>query len=219
MGKCSHQYTSTFNSNDAAINLDDNYAYLEMSCSAQQTKFQLKIGDNTADYTPNANQKIWIAIPSGTSVTGNMVKTMTVEGGKVYRADRTDVVDLNLASGVLWKTSDENDQIAYANISIPSGYRLPTNDELNELLAIRHRESNRFNMYNDYGSVFFGLAGFNGSNQAGQVGYYWSGTEYKGDESVAYDLVLDDRTDIASYIGHHVKTNKFSVRAVRQLNN
>ncbi|MBR4678396.1 MAG: hypothetical protein IKO99_10385 [Bacteroidales bacterium] len=104
MGKCSHQYTSTFSSNDATINLDDNYAYLEMSCSAQQTKFQLTIGDNTADYTPNANKKIWIAVPKGTQITGNLVKSMTVVGGKVYRADRTKEVDLGPGFSVLWTT-------------------------------------------------------------------------------------------------------------------
>jgi hypothetical protein len=103
MGKCSHQYTSTFSSKDATINLDDNYAYLEVSCATEQTKFQLTIGGSAQDYIPSTtNHKIWIAVPNGTSVTGNMIKSMTVDGGNVYRADRTDVVDLGPTFSVLW---------------------------------------------------------------------------------------------------------------------
>jgi hypothetical protein len=103
MSNCSHQYTTTFVSNATTIELNDNYAYLEISCASTQTKFQLTIGGAAQDYTPNTtNKKIWIAVPNGTSVTGNMIKTMTVVGGKVYRADRTKEVDLGPGFTVLW---------------------------------------------------------------------------------------------------------------------
>ncbi len=105
MSNCSHQYTTTFASNAETIELNDNYAYLEISCATEQTKFQLTIGGSAQDYTPSTtNHKIWIAVPNGTSVTGNLVKTMAVEGGKVYRADRTKEVDLGPGSSVLWTT-------------------------------------------------------------------------------------------------------------------
>lgn len=105
MSNCSHQYTTTFVSNATTIELNDNYAYLEISCASTQTKFQLTIGEETSNYTPNTtNKKIWIAVPNGTSVTGNMIKSMTVVGGKVYRADRTKEVDLGPGFSVLWTT-------------------------------------------------------------------------------------------------------------------
>ncbi|MBR4677976.1 MAG: hypothetical protein IKO99_08230 [Bacteroidales bacterium] len=105
MSNCSHQYTTTFASNATTIELIDNYAYLEVSCASTQTKFNLTIGGSAQDYTPSTtNNKIWIAVPNGTSVTGNMIKSMTVVGGKVYRANRTKEVDLGPGFSVLWTT-------------------------------------------------------------------------------------------------------------------
>ena len=118
MSNCSHQYTTTFKSNATTIELNDNYAYLEVSCATEQTKFQLTIGDAAQDYTPSTtNHKIWIAVPNGTSVTGNMIKSMTVQGGKVYRADRTNVVDLGPTFSVLWtlKNLGANSSTDYGN--------------------------------------------------------------------------------------------------------
>jgi hypothetical protein len=225
MGNCSHQYTSTFSSNDATINLDDNYAYLEMSCSAQQTKFQLTIGDNTADYTPNANKKIWIAVPKGTQVTGNLVKTMAVEGGKVYRADRTDVVDLGPSVSVVWTTANAGSYVAGADAMAAvtstygenSGYRLPTETELNFLIssASLTYSGTTYTFETQYGSISLSAGGFkesaNGATQqSGQVGYYWANTSTN---AICIDLVNIKSVYVGSWSDKY-----FLVRAVRQLN-
>lgn len=222
MGKCSHQYTSTFSSNAETINLDDNYAYLEMSCSAQQTKFQLTIGDNTADYTPNANKKIWIAVPNGTSVTGNMIKSMTVVGGKVYRADRTDVVDLGPSVSVVWTLQNVgNDRMKWSDAMAAvtstygenSGYRLPTEAELNFLITNSFSYSNpNYTFYNSYGSITLYAYGHgDAAGQLGQVAYYWGNKQYV---ATCIDKPITNSIGVSSWS----EANSFSARAVRQLN-
>ncbi len=224
MGKCSHQYTSTFSSNDATINLDDNYAYLEMSCSAQQTKFQLTIGDNTVDYTPNANKKIWIAVPNGTSVTGNMIKSMTVVGGKVYRADRTDVVDLGPGTSVLWTLENVGDIMSWSDATsgvttkygAGKGYRLPTQTELEFLknsCTYQYAYPN-FTFTNGYGSITLRAYGHGsvGGAQDGIVAYYWGNQQYV---ATCFDgQYAPPNMNVSGWTA----ANKFSARAVRQMN-
>ncbi|MBQ3688703.1 MAG: hypothetical protein II937_02430 [Bacteroidales bacterium] len=224
MGKCSHQYTSTFSSNAETINLDDNYAYLEMSCSAQQTKFQLTIGNNTADYTPNANKKIWIAVPNGTSVTGNMIKSMTVVGGKVYRADRTDVVDLGPSVSVVWTLENVGNIMSWSaatsgvttKYGAGKGYRLPTKTELDFLLVncTYQYVSPDYTFTNAYGSITFTAYGHGsvGNDQNTKVAYYWGNQQ---NVATCFDVPIT--------VGMSVGTgwssaNSFSARAVRQLN-
>lgn len=189
MSNCSHQYTSTFKSNAETINLDDNYAYLEFLLSSNQTKFNLTIGGNSADYTPNSNKKIWFAIPNGTEVTGNLVKTMTVAGGKVYRADRTDVVDLGPSVSVLWTlknigastSTDFGNEYSWNTgvtpIPIPDGYRMPSNAEFTAMVnasTSKNWENNGRTYKNDYGSVYFPAAGHDGHQGQNYNAWYWS---------------------------------------------
>jgi uncharacterized protein (TIGR02145 family) len=190
MSNCSHAYTSTFSSTAATINLDDNYAYLEVSCATEQTKFQLTIGGSAQDYTPSTtNHKIWIAVPNGTSVTGNMIKSMTVVGGKVYRADRTDVVDLGPSVTILWtlKNIGANSSYEYGNeyswntgvtpIPIPDGYRMPSNAEFTAMVNASTSKNwgNDGRTYqNDYGSVYFRAAGHDGHQGQNYNAWYWS---------------------------------------------
>jgi len=234
MSNCSHQYTSTFSSNAETINLDDNYAYLEMSCSAQQTKFQLTIGENTADYTPNANKKIWIAVPKGTQVTGNLVKTMAVEGGKVYRADRTDVVDLGPSVSVLWTlknigastSTDFGNEYSWNTgvtpIPIPDGYRMPSNAEFTAMVnasTSKNWENNGRTYKNDYGSVYFRAAGHDGHQGQNYNAWYWSSDRL---ETWHHGWFYFDKTSTgnAGYATEGDNNNfKVPIRLVRDMQN
>jgi len=107
MESCSHQYKADFKSDDESISLVDQNAYLYFKCADSQTKFVLTVGDGSATYTPNATtHKIWIAVPGGATVKGNLVSKSgkTAAAGHVITIDRTDVVDLNLSDGLLWMT-------------------------------------------------------------------------------------------------------------------
>jgi hypothetical protein len=195
-----------------------------MSCSAQQTKFQLTIGDNAADYTPNANKKIWIAVPNGTSVTGNLVKTMAVEGGKVYRADRTDVVDLGPGTSVLWTLENVGDIMSWSDATsgvitkygAGKGYRLPTQAELQFLVnsCTYQYVSPDYTFTNAYGSITLRAYGHGsvGNDQNTKVAYYWGNQQ---NVATCFDVPITHGMSVGT---GWTEANSFSARAVRQLN-
>ena len=108
MQTCNHEYKATFQSNTTAlISFYDQNAYFHFSLAPTQTKFDLEIGGTTETFSSfSANREIWIAVAGGTTVKGNLVSASGLEtaASKIYNANRTDVVDLGLPSGILWMT-------------------------------------------------------------------------------------------------------------------
>ena len=137
MTSCSHSYSTTFRSNTTApIDIDENYAYFEFKLANTQTKLKLNIGEYESSQIKDETdcRLIWIAVPNGTKVTGNLLKTMTVSGGMVYSVDRHDVVDMQLTGGVLWATcnlgasspADYGKYYAWGEISTKNDYSWDT---------------------------------------------------------------------------------------------
>jgi hypothetical protein len=180
----------------------------------------LTIGGAAQDYTPNTtNKKIWIAVPNGTSVTGNMIKSMTVVGGNVYRADRTDVVDLGLS--VLWCTANYtnafNTWYQAMELQQKPHYILPTAANFNELIGSNVTKTwnsasqSGVTFSTDYGSVFFPALG-NNTGHSNVVCDYWSSNKGNGDK--AYHLFWQNNS---GSVGENATSYKFPVRFIRVL--
>ncbi len=100
-----HTFTANFNYKSADIKLLDNVAYFCFTVSEYQKKFDLSIGSATETFDAfDAAHQVWIAVPAGVTVTGNMVKSMTTAAGKVYKVDRSKDVDFGPKFSVLWAT-------------------------------------------------------------------------------------------------------------------
>lgn len=219
-------FTYTAGEDIEPLTLDDQNSYLHFKLSETQTKFDLNIDGNTFTFSDFSNHEIWIAVPCGKTIKGNMISIggKELESAKVYTVDRTDVVDLGFENHTLWKISNEGDNVTYANISIPDGYRLPNKTELSTFIGMTYSiQNNAFSFTTDYGSISFPLMGFMESSgvvrQLNQVGYYWS-SEIDGNK--ASDLVFitkykSSETERVT-IDSHPKELGFSVRAVRFMN-
>jgi len=223
-------FTYTAGADIPQITLDDQNSYLHFKLASTQLKFDLNIdGTNHTFSSFDANNEVWIVVPGGKTIKGNMISVSgkSLNAAKVYTVDRTDVVDLGLSSNTLWKTSNEsnNELVTYANanISIPDGYRLPSKDELKEFTSMSYTiQDHVYSFTTEYGSISFPLLGHKNVsgvlNQSNQVGYYWSSDEAEGGK--AFDLVLvtnfysDHERQV---IESHDKALSFSVRAVRRL--
>ncbi len=101
-------FTYTAGENIEPLTLDDQNSYLHFQLAESQTKFDLNIDGNTFTFSDFSNHEIWIAVPGGKTIKGNMISTggKELESAKVYTVDRTDVVDLGTSFSVLWCTTN-----------------------------------------------------------------------------------------------------------------
>ena len=225
METCAHTYKGTFNyqtSSGNSVTLTDDRAYIEFSLAEEGQK---KVSVNGEWYdVDQTTHKAYVAVEGNTEVTTRIKGKKTLKAGKIYTITCTDVIDLGLS--VLWCTSNATDE--HFNFSIAcdkykaandKGYRLPTKDEYDKLLAVTpsdgwttENETNGWKFSNDYGSVFFPAAGLGDGTDAGSVGNYWSGESY--DDSNAYGMGF---SAYGANVGNAVGTYECSVRLVRGL--
>jgi len=215
----SNDFTYTAGEDIAPLTLDDQNSYLHFQLAETQTKFDLNIDGNTFTFSDFSNHEIWIAVPGGKTIKGNMISTggKELESAKVYTVDRTDVVDLGLS--VLWCTSNAtSNNINYTEASSKyetadaKGNRLPTEEEYQALRAVTPKGgwTQEVNPYgyifsNDHGSVFFPALGRN-NEEVNSYGNYWvlGGKRFSVNGADAY-------------FGDESATSTLSVRLVRSL--
>lgn len=242
-----HTFTANFNYTSDDIKLLDNVAYFCFTVSADQKMFDLKI--NGADKTIenfDANRQVWIAVPAGITVAGNMVKSMTTAAGKVYKADRSNVVDLGPDFSVLWKTTNETGGTGaisynqgdvatsaykdekYYNWSnacdfgtvgnLKNGCRLPTQAELETLAGLAKSDLTAHNSMQckEFGNNY-GSVFF---SAAGDFGGAYAGDRgyYWSGETSGSDVYLLSFTSGSVYVVKQGGNHGYSVRLVRSLN-
>lgn len=190
----SEEFEYNANSDQFSVDLYDQNAYLVFNVAEGQKKVEL-----AGTWYTVANQHLYAAIPSGQEISARFFGTKaaeSVEAGKIYTIDRTDVVDLGLS--VLWCTSNANspetDQKnwddANALAASVSGYDLPSDDNFKELTGEKRvagvtvTKSLKWNgtgtengatFSSAYGSVFFPAAGYQKYSMQkyfGTAGYY-----------------------------------------------
>lgn len=182
----SEEFEYNANSDQFSVDLYDQNAYLVFNVAEGQKKVEL-----AGTWYTVANQHLYAAIPSGQEISARFFGTKaaeSVEAGKIYTIDRTDVVDLGLS--VLWCTSNANspetDQKTWveAKAMETEVYKLPSADNCRELtgekkvtgVTVTKSVNNGATFSSAYGSVFFPAAGCYTYKQKdlGHAGYYWS---------------------------------------------
>ena len=240
MSECNHQYKAEFMSGDQSITLYDQNAYLYFKLAATQTKLKISTGEyETFKTNSDGTKEIWIVVPGGITVSGNLVS----QAGKVAAAahvitlDRTKVVDMQLAGGVLWATcnlgatnpGDYGNYYAWAEtetLGASNGLRMPTSSELTTLKnQTKTKETqdgnNGLKFYTAYGSVFLPAAGIHGGSGTpefvGSLGYYWSSSVNAGYQYGAEYLYFDLNGGVAVN-PDGARTGGQRVRLVRVIN-
>ena len=185
----SEEFEYNANSDQFSVDLYDQNAYLVFNVAEGQKKVEL-----AGTWYTVANQHLYAAIPSGQEISARFFGTKaaeSVEAGKIYTIDRTDVVDLGLS--VLWCTSNANspetDQKTWeeAKAMETEVYKLPSADNCRELtgekkvtgVTVTKSVDNGATFSSAYGSVFFPAAGYDKKVMQkdfdfGHAGYYWS---------------------------------------------
>ena len=97
-----------FNFKATEIMILDQVAYFCIEVADTQEKFDLTIDGNPETFISTTNKKFWIAVSVGTVVKGNLISTsgITAKAGKIYKANRTNDVDLGPGFSVLWRTKN-----------------------------------------------------------------------------------------------------------------
>ena len=211
----------TYNANsELSVELYDQNAYLVFNVAEGQKKVEL-----AGTWYIVANQHLYVAIPSGQAISGRFFGTKaaeSVEAGKIYTIDRTDVVDLGLS--VLWCTSNANSPAtahktwSEAKSMETAVYKLPSADNFKELtgektvegVTVSKEWNSGYTFETDYGSVFFPAAGSFGNSDE-PFGYYWSGDQY------SYLYFYSKNNSQQVYVNTGYYDYEYSVRLVRGL--
>ncbi len=228
----SNDFTYTAGEDIAPLTLDDQNSYLHFQLAETQTKFDLNIDGNTFTFSDFSNHEIWIAVPGGKKIKGNMISTegKELESAKVYTVDRTDVVDLGLS--VLWCTSNATEQAMkytdacnnYKEADV-QGYRLPTKSDFEELFTVGYSwdYTNKGCVFsNAFASVFFpakgGILSSNTSTKydVGDYCLYWSSTP-TDKENIAYDMICSYKRNQMVGFAEHFYDWLITIRLVRSL--
>ena len=148
METCAHNYKGTFNyqtSGGNSVTLTDDRAYIEFTLADGQKKVSVNGQWYDVDQT---SHKAYVAVDGNTEVTTRIKGKKTLKAGKIYTITCTDVIDLGLS--VLWCTSNATDeQFNFSDAcdkykaANDKGYRLPTKDEYDKLLAVTPSDDNR----------------------------------------------------------------------------
>ena len=241
MRNCDHQYKANFTSGDNDITLYDQNAYLYFKLAASQIVLKISTGEYEAFKTnsEDGTKEIWIAVPGGTTVSGNLVSQAgkTAEAAHVITLDRTKVVDMQLDGGVLWATSnlgatnpgDYGNYCAWTEtetLGASNGLRMPNSSDLTTLKnQTKTKETqdgnNGLKFYTAYGSVFLPAAGIRGGSGTpefvGSLGYYWSSSVNAGYPNDAEYLYFDLNGGVAVN-PNGSRTGGQRVRLVRVIN-
>ena len=210
------------------LTLADQNAYIAFTVADGQKKVSLK-KDGDANYSwydvNTTTHQAWLAVPGGATYSTRFKSAnLMAAKGNIYTVTVTDVVDLGLS--VLWCTSNATDELFNFSDACDKykaannkGYRLPTKDEYDKLLAVTPSDgwttengTNGWKFSNGYGSVFFPAAVFNSGYHADYEGLYWS-VESDTDDS-AYFLYFYGST---AYVDSDNVRFESSVRLVRGL--
>ena len=119
-----YEVCDEFSSNAENIELVDQNAYLHFKLATTQKRLKLDIANSPFEYGNKVVEEVdqepfkvaadwkelWVAIPGGSKVKGNLVSTegRTANAGLIINIDRHDVVDMQIEGcTVLWKTTNE----------------------------------------------------------------------------------------------------------------
>ena len=123
-----YEVCDEFSSNAENIEFVDQNAYLHFTLASTQKKLRLDIAGSTFEYgnkvVDGVDQEpfkvaadckeLWVAIPGGSKVKGNLVSTegRPASAGLIINIDRHDVVDMQIEGcTVLWKTTNETGEM------------------------------------------------------------------------------------------------------------
>ena len=242
MKQCKHTYCGSFEYiNEKTVTLKDDRAYIEFDL--EETQFKVYVNGSWYDLAKGkgcvaveGGKEVQTRIKGSKTLKAGKIYQIKYKG----YVDLGQTVD---GKKILWKTTNETSDDAsstyngsdtrytgqaYYTFSAATskfstsgdGPRLPSQNELTALknmftTSMWDATNGGVNFSNDYGSVFFPAAGYNGGgNRDGSYGYYWS-RETAGDDGKKASALYFSSSDPG--VAAHLVGNQYSVRLVRGL--